>query len=87
MLVVIGLVIGGVLVGQDLINAAAMRAQISQIEKYSTAVHTFQSKYGGLPGDLSDPYATQFGFQSRGVARGQGDGNGVIEGANTGTST
>ena len=36
-LVVIGLVVGGGVVGRDLIKAAAMRAQITQIEKYNTA--------------------------------------------------
>jgi hypothetical protein len=51
-LVIIGLIVGGILVGPEMIAAAAVRAQISQIEKYHTAVHTFQSKYGGLPGDL-----------------------------------
>ena len=79
-LVIIGLVIGGVLVGQDLINAAAIRAQISQIEKYNTAVHTFQVKYGYLPGDIPDPTASAFGFKARGSNRGQGDGNGILEG-------
>jgi prepilin-type N-terminal cleavage/methylation domain-containing protein len=81
-LVIIGLVIGGVLAGQDMIQAAYVRAQIAQINQYNTAVHTFQSKYSGLPGDLSDPYATQFGFVSRGSFAGEGDGNGVIEGTN-----
>ena len=79
-LVIIGLIIGGVLAGQDLIVAAKNRAQISQIEKYQTAVRTFQSKYGYLPGDIMDPYATQFGFQGRGPYNGEGDGNGVLEG-------
>ena len=79
-LVIIGLIVGGVLVGQDLINAAAIRAQISQIEKYQTAVHTFQNKYGYLPGDIPAPYASNFGFQARGAYAGEGDGNGVIEG-------
>ncbi len=46
MLVIIGLIIGGVLVGQDLIRAAEVRAQISQIEKYNTGVETFYGKYG-----------------------------------------
>ena len=45
-LVIIGLIIGGVLVGRDLIAAAQVRAQISQIEKYQTAVNTFRGKYG-----------------------------------------
>jgi prepilin-type N-terminal cleavage/methylation domain-containing protein len=79
-LVIIGLIIGGVLLGQDLISAATVRAQISQIEKYNTAVNTFQGKYGYLPGDIPDPYASQFGFGGRGPYPGEGDGNGVLEG-------
>jgi hypothetical protein len=43
-LVVIGLIIGGILVGQDLIKAAEVRATISQIEKYQTAANTFYGK-------------------------------------------
>src|ERR1700756_2788750 len=82
-LVIIGLIIGGILTGQDLINAAAIRAQISQIEKYNTAVNTFYGKYGYLPGDIPDPQASSFGFSPRGTLTGQGDGNGIIEG-NTG---
>src|ERR1700678_1068516 len=64
-LVIIGLIIGGILTGQDLIKAAEARAQISQIEKYQTAVNAFYNKYGYLPGDIPNPYASQFGFQSR----------------------
>jgi prepilin-type N-terminal cleavage/methylation domain-containing protein len=78
-LVIIGLLVGGILTGQDLINNAAQRAQVTQITKYNVAVNTFKGKYGGLPGDLPDPAATQFGFQSRGLYVGEGDGNGVIE--------
>jgi len=77
------LLVGGVLVGQDLISAAAIRSQISQIEKYQTAVLTFKSKYGYLPGDMPDPQASQFGFIARahgGVGLGSGDGNGYIDG-------
>jgi prepilin-type N-terminal cleavage/methylation domain-containing protein len=79
-LVIIGLLVGAVLVGQSLISAAALRAQITQIEKYNTAVNTFRVKYDGLPGDLPNPYASSFGFVARGTQPGQGDGNGVIEG-------
>ena len=77
-LVVIGLIVGGILVGQDLIKAAEVRAQIGQINEYNTAVNTFRGKYGYLPGDIPDPYATQFGFQTRGAYPGQGDGDGMI---------
>lgn len=79
-LVIIGLIVGGTLTGRDLINAAAIRAQVSQMEKYNTTVHTFQGKYGYLPGDIPDPTASQFGLQTRGIYRGEGDGNGYIEG-------
>jgi len=86
-LVIIGLLVGGVLVGRDLINAATIRAQISQIEKYQTAVRTFQGKYGYLPGDIPASPASQFGFLPRdntpacsgAVCSGGGDWNGIIE--------
>lgn len=83
-LVIIGLIVGGVLVGQDLINAAKIRSQISQMEKYQTAVNTFKLKYGYLPGDIPDPTASAFGFTARGTNAGQGDGNGLIEGTYSG---
>jgi prepilin-type N-terminal cleavage/methylation domain-containing protein len=82
-LVIIGLIVGGVLVGQDLIVAAAERAQITQIEKLNAAVNTFKGKYGGIPGDLPVPLATQFGFSvgaNCAGAQGQRDGNGLIDG-------
>jgi prepilin-type N-terminal cleavage/methylation domain-containing protein len=82
-LVIIGLIVGGVLVGRDMIAAAAVRAQISQIEKFNTAVNTFRDKYGYLPGDIPAGPAAQFGFAARGQYAGEGDGNGVIEGINT----
>jgi prepilin-type N-terminal cleavage/methylation domain-containing protein len=82
-LVIIGLIVGGVLVGQDLIRAAYVRAQISQIEKFNTAVNTFYGKYQALPGDINASTAAAFGFAARGTAEGQGDGNGIIEGSST----
>src|ERR1700679_178462 len=82
-LVIIGLIVGGVLVGQDLIRAAGVRATISQVEKFNTAVNTFRGKYGYLPGDIPQASVTQFGFAVspvRAGSRGQGDGNGLLEG-------
>jgi prepilin-type N-terminal cleavage/methylation domain-containing protein len=79
-LVIIGLIVGGVLVGQDLIRAASVRAQISQIERFNTAVNTFYGKYQALPGDMNASVAGQFGFAARGPYAGEGDGNGFIEG-------
>lgn len=80
-LVVIGLIVGGIFVGRDLVENARVRAQLTQIEKYSAAVKAFQLKYNNfLPGDIPNPHAVNFGFVSRGSNRGQGDGNGIIEG-------
>lgn len=85
-LVIIGLITGSILVGNDLINTATLRAQISQIEKYNTAVTTFRLKYNALPGDIADAQATQAGLAARGTMgypdgfAGAGDGNGLIEG-------
>ena len=78
-LVIIGLVIGGVLVGQDLISAAEVRSQISQIEKYKTVANVFKGKYDYLPGDIPEPYASQFGFIPAMYTTVHGDGNGLVE--------
>ena len=69
-LVVIGLLAGAVLVGQSLIGAAAVRAQITQIEKYNTAANTFYSKYDALPGDIPAALVTQLGFTAMPVRPG-----------------
>jgi len=80
-LVIIGLIVGGVLVGRDLISAAYVRSQITQTERFNTAVHAFQDRYGGyLPGDIPAAPAALAGLAPRGTSEGEGDGNGVIEG-------
>ncbi len=88
-LVIIGLIVGGVLVGQDLIKAAEIRATISQIEKYNTAVNTFRNKYNAIPGDISQASASSFGLFTLTTITGygSGDGNGLIEGYTNGTSS
>jgi prepilin-type N-terminal cleavage/methylation domain-containing protein len=82
-LVIIGLITGGVLVGRDLINAAYIRAQISQIEKFNTAVNTFYGKYQALPGDMNNQTAQDYGFSmavhNGAGGQGTGDGNGILE--------
>ncbi len=85
-LVIIGLIIGGVLVGQDMIKAAEVRATVAQYEKYNSAVNTFRSKYNAIPGDITGAatgQAAAFGLFTETTLGGQvghGDGNGLIEG-------
>ena len=49
-LVIIGLIVGGVLVGQDLIKAAEIRASVTQIEQYNTAAKYIPHEICGFPG-------------------------------------
>ncbi len=57
-LVVIGLVVGGIAVGKDLIEASQTRKLYSELTQYESMVVTFKSRYGGYwPGDY--PYAQQ----------------------------
>ncbi|MFW0778013.1 MAG: type II secretion system protein [Rickettsiales bacterium] len=77
-LVIIGLIVGGVLVGQDLIKAAEVRATIGQYEKYNAAINTFRTKYNGMPGDLVAAQAAAFGIYQGSGTTGLGDGNGLI---------
>lgn len=83
-LVIIGLIVGGVLVGRDLISAAEIRAQITQIEKYNQAVNTFRGKYNALPGDMESVTALRFGFRVPSdcinLLSGGRDGNNFIHG-------
>jgi len=85
-LVIIGLIVGGVLVGQDLIKASEIRATVTQIEKYNSAVNTFRTKYNGIPGDMPQVNAGAFGFfqLTYATTTGFGDGNGLIEGGDSG---
>lgn len=75
-LVIIGLLVGGVIVGKDLITHAALRSQMSQIDEYRASVKAFQIKYNCLPGDCSN--APNFGFAARSRLVGRGDGNGFL---------
>lgn len=77
-LVIIGLIVGGILVGRDLITNAGIRAQIAQIQSFSTAAQTFKIKYGTWPGDVSKADAAKFGFQDRTGWVGYGNGDGQI---------
>lgn len=80
-LVIIGLIIGGVLVGQELIKGAEIRAVVGQYEKFNTATNAFSNKFNGLPGDLLDARALQYGLDaSMAGTNGLGDGDGIIEG-------
>jgi prepilin-type N-terminal cleavage/methylation domain-containing protein len=74
-LVIIGLVVGSVIIGKDLIKAAEIRSQVTQIVQYKTAFNSFKLIYNYLPGDLPSAQATQLGFTARSGAKYHGDGD------------
>ncbi|MBY0407535.1 MAG: prepilin-type N-terminal cleavage/methylation domain-containing protein, partial [Rickettsiales bacterium] len=86
-IVIIGLLVGGILVGRDLIKSAELRATVGQSDRYNTAVQTFKLKYNSIPGDMRRTEANAFGlFTLTGTATGRGDGNGLVEGGGTGAT-
>lgn len=85
-LVILGLLTGGILTGQNLIRAAELRSITTQVHSFSTAVHTFRDKYFAIPGDMRN--ATSFWGDDNaacadaavtngtpGTCNGNGDGN------------
>ena len=81
-LVIIGLLLGGVLKGQELIQNARVRNIISQQEGVRAAYFGFQDRYRGVAGDYPSALAIQNipGMSGQGCAPAScgGDSNGVI---------
>jgi prepilin-type N-terminal cleavage/methylation domain-containing protein len=53
-LVILGLLVGGVIVGQNLIRAAELRAVTVELAQYQSAVLQFRDRYRALPGDMNN---------------------------------
>ena len=74
-LVIIGLLLGGILKGQEMITQAKIKNVVADFSGISAAYYGYQDRYRAIPGD--DPNA-----QSRwGATAFPGDGNGVVAGA------
>ncbi|MFM7294408.1 MAG: prepilin-type N-terminal cleavage/methylation domain-containing protein [Burkholderiales bacterium] len=52
-LVIIGLLLGGVLKGQELINSAKAKSYAQDFRTIQAALYGFQDRYKGIPGDLA----------------------------------
>src|SRR5512141_757875 len=78
-LVIIGLLLGGVLKGQELITAARVRHLISQQDGIKAAFFGFQDRFRALPGDYASADTT---LKCPAMATClKGNGNGIIEGS------
>ncbi|ADY74072.1 N-methylation domain-containing protein [Desulfurobacterium thermolithotrophum DSM 11699] len=82
-LVIIGLLLGAVLKGQELIQNAKYKKLINDLQGLSAAVYTYYDRYKALPGD--DPKAgDKWGSTYSNIIN--GDGNGLISGSPTSTT-
>ena len=68
-LVIIGLLIGGILVAQSLVETSKINKVVGQIQQFDIGVRVFKDKFNGLPGDIKFDDSAPFG-----------DGDGIIEG-------
>ena len=75
-LVIIGLLLGGVLRGQELINSAKVKNMASDFRNVPVYIYAYQDKFRALPGDDAGAVA-HVGAAATEV----GDGDGKIEGA------
>src|SRR6267378_2727245 len=75
-LVIIGLLLGGILKGQEMITQAKIKNVIADFSGVSAAYHGYQDRYRAIPGD--DPNAaTRWTVPTAAV---NGSGNGVVAG-------
>lgn len=71
-LVIIGLLLGGVLKGQELINTARVRALSNNIDGITSAWFSFSDRYRAFPGDYNQASVNLPNVNN------DGDGNGLI---------
>ena len=75
-LVIIGLLLGGILKGQEMITQAKIKNVIADFSGISAAYHGYQDRYRAIPGD--DPNAgTRWTTPTAAIP---GNGNGVVSG-------
>jgi prepilin-type N-terminal cleavage/methylation domain-containing protein len=54
-MIIIGLLIGGILKGQELIGNARIKSTISQLKGVEAATSSFRDAYNAMPGDMATP--------------------------------
>jgi prepilin-type N-terminal cleavage/methylation domain-containing protein len=84
-LVIIGLLLGGVLKGQELINSARVKSLITELKNTQVYIYGYQDRFRALPGDDQQAAAHVNGVAATTAAHVQ---NGLIQGAwNSATGT
>ena len=83
-LVIIGLLLGGILKGQEMITQAKIKNVIADMSGVSAAMYGYQDRYKALPGDDKNAGGASGRW---GAAASSGDGDGIIEGVWTTAAT
>src|SRR3954470_16572036 len=78
-LVIIGLLLGGILKGQEMITQAKIKNIINDFNGLSAAMYSYQDRYRALPGDDLNAVSRWTGTQA-------GDGNGQFSKQASGTA-
>ena len=86
-LVIIGLLLGGVLKGQELITQAKIKNLSNDLNGVTVSIYGYQDRYRRLPGD--DPGQSRWlvAGSALTVADNQGDGDNVLEGGGYASTT
>ncbi len=79
-LVIIGLLLGGVLKGQEIITNARLKNAVNVVNGISAAYYSYIDRYGAIPGDDELPKSHIGCGTDNTAADGAGDGNGSITG-------
>jgi prepilin-type N-terminal cleavage/methylation domain-containing protein len=82
-LVVIGLLLGAIFKGEELVTQARVKSIIAEFSSVSVAYHGYYDRYGSLPGDDANA-ASRWGAPT---AATMGDGNGVVAGTYNNANT
>lgn len=53
-MIIIGLLLGGLLKGAELVSNARIRATVAEYKNLQASVYGFRDKYGALPGDMNN---------------------------------
>lgn len=76
-MIIIGLLLGGVLKGMEVVTNAELKRTVSDIKGMMAAHYTFTDMYRAIPGDMNDAL-TRIPGCNAGNNCGNGDGNGLL---------
>ncbi len=83
-MIIIGLLIAGILKGQELISNAQVAATVAQFKGYDAATTTFLDKYAARPGDMLNANARLPNCLAPACAAAAANGNGRVDSNATG---